>query len=340
MDSTIFDAPPRKLTLIAIGGVVGIHVLTAMALIAIEPSTPMIKITETPPIEIQMVTLPVEVSEPEVFEEKVVIEEMPAPKATPEPKPEPVVEPIQPKVAPTPKPVEKIIEKTIAPVVPKKIQEKPPEPIKEPEPIKQPIVTTAPVKKQPRIISENTALAAQEQAEKQRQITAAQDAKRAAEEAARAQHVADAKAAQEAAETAKAEQQAKAARDAEAAARAQADAQAKADADAKAKAEAASNTPMNFSASNANWRSRPNFSFPSRAARGASSGDTFNLVLLLRVNKQGGIDSVSLAQSSGNAILDKEAQRQVRSGKFKPFMNNAGVPVVGNVTLPVSYAMP
>ena len=63
------------------------------------------------------------------------------------------------------------------------------------------------------------------------------------------------------------------------------------------------------------------------------------MVLILQVNKQGGIDNVSLAQSSGNAALDREAQQQVRSGKFKPFTKN-GVPVVGNVTLPISYAVP
>ena len=96
---------------------------------------------------------------------------------------------------------------------------------------------------------------------------------------------------------------------------------------------------MSFTASAANWASAPNFSFPDRAARRARSGDTLNVVLVLRVNKQGGIDSVRVAQSSGNTLLDKEAQRQVRSGKFKPFTKN-GAPVVGNVTLPISYAVP
>ena len=117
-------------------------------------------------------------------------------------------------------------------------------------------------------------------------------------------------------------------------------AQQEAEAAARAKeAAAASNEPVNFTASNANWAAAPNFSFPERAARRARSGDTLNVVLVLRVNKQGGIDNVRIAQSSGNAALDKEAARQVRSGKFKPFMKN-GTPVVGNVTLPVSYNVP
>lgn len=63
------------------------------------------------------------------------------------------------------------------------------------------------------------------------------------------------------------------------------------------------------------------------------------MVLVLQVNKQGGIDSVGLAQSSGNAILDREAQQQLCSGKFRPFMKN-GIPVVGNVSLPIEYAVP
>ncbi|MGO1756491.1 MAG: energy transducer TonB, partial [Psychrobacter sp.] len=110
-------------------------------------------------------------------------------------------------------------------------------------------------------------------------------------------------------------------------------------AEAARAAAAASNTPVSFTASNANWASRPRFEFPSRAARSARSGDTFRVVLRMRVNKQGGIDSVSVATSSGNAVVDREAQRQARSGRFKPFTKN-GVPVVGNVTLPVSYEVP
>lgn len=142
---------------------------------------------------------------------------------------------------------------------------------------------------------------------------------------------------------ARAEQEAKRVADAKAAAQAKAAAEAAA-AQARAEAEAAaalaqSNEPVSFTASSANWASAPNFSFPERAARRARSGDTLNVVLVLRVNKQGGIDNVRVAQSSGNPLVDKEARRQVRSGKFKPFTKN-GVPVVGDVTLPISYAVP
>lgn len=175
----------------------------------------------------------------------------------------------------------------------------------------------------------------QEELQREAQRKQQEEAKRVAEKAAadKAQAEADAKARAEADARAKAEADAKARADAEAKARADAEAQ------AKKAAEEASNTPVNFTASNANWASMPRFSFPDRAARGAQSGDTFEVVLLLRVNKQGRIESVQLARSSGNAILDREAQRQVKSGRFNPFKKD-GVPVVGNVTLPISYQVP
>lgn len=110
-------------------------------------------------------------------------------------------------------------------------------------------------------------------------------------------------------------------------------------AQAAKKAALVSNEPVRFLATSANWASAPLFSFPNRASRGTRSGDVFRVVLMLRVNKQGGIDSVRIAQSSSNSIIDREAQRQVRSGKFKPFTKD-NVPVVGDVTLPIAYKVP
>lgn len=322
MSSTSLDAPPRRLKIAAVVIVVGLHLLTALALAAIK--TPELKVEaekNTAPIEIELVTLPTEdpASEVEVTEI--------APKEEPKPQAKPVVQP-KPKT-----PVKPVVEKKTAP------KAAPKEPVKKqqtqdkPKDKKiEPKVDTAAADEQRRLIAAQTKAAA--------------DAKTAAaEKAARdaqANRDAQAQAARDAAN-------AKAARDAaENAARAKAtrDAQAKASADAKAAKEAAekaaaaaSNTPVNFTASAANWASAPNFSFPDSAARRATSGETFTVVLTLRVNKQGGIDSVGVAKSSGNTRLDKEAQRQVRSGKFKPFTKN-GAPVVGNVTLPVAYQVP
>ena len=322
MSSTDLEAPPLRLILIAIILVVGLHLLTAIALVIIK--APMLKdepIKETPPLEIQMVTLPTEPIENVVTE----VEEVPQSKAEsiptskPEPKPEPKTQQKMKAVTP----VDPVVREE-EPIVQKEKPVQTP-PIKEP-PVKKkiedkpPVIDKSVADEQRRIIAAQAEKAAQ-QAERQAQAKALQEAQAQAARDAQAQ--ADANAAKEAAQKAA---QAKAEREAEAAARAKAEA-------------AASNEPVNFTASAANWASAPNFSFPDRAARRARSGDTLNVVLVLRVNKQGGIDSVRVAQSSGNPLLDKEAQRQVRSGKFKPFTKN-GAPVVGNVTLPITYAVP
>ena len=320
MSSTDLDAPPLKAILIAIIVVVGLHVLTAVALVTIKPSEPKIEpIKETPPIEIELISLPAPNTEPEVKAEQPAAQQKPQPKVEPEriqpPQPQPQQKPIaEPKAkVVTAKPTE-IRNKTadVEPVA--KVENKKPDVIK---------------KESPKI---DTSMA-----DEQRKIIAAQAEKAAQDAHARA--VADAKAAREAQAAADANTAKEAAQKAaQAKAEREAAAQAKADADAKAAA-AASNEPVNLTASNANWASAPNFSFPERAAKRARSGDTLNVVLILRVNKQGGIDSVRIAQSSGNSLVDKEAQRQVRSGRFKPFSKN-GVPVVGNVTLPIAYAVP
>ena len=333
MSSTDLDAPPLRLILIAIFIVVGLHALTAIALVTIKAPEPKDEpIKEMPPLEIQMVTLPAKLAEGVVAEVEATPQSkaQPIPESKTEPKPESKSE-----RKPEPKIQQKMKVLTPAdPVVTEKEpavqKETPPEklPIKE-QPVKKKIENKQPQQKQidadkavadeqRRMIAAQAEKAAQ-QAESQAQAKALQEAHAKAAREAQAQ--ADAKAAR-----------AKAEREAESAARA------KAEADAKATA-AASNEAVNFTACAANWASTPNFSFPDRAARRARSGDMLNVVLVLRVNKQGGIDSVRIAQSSGNALLDKEAQRQVRSGKFKPFTKN-GVPVVGNVTLPIAYAVP
>ena len=318
MSSTDLDAPPLKAILIAIIVVVGLHVLTAVALVTIKPSEPKIEpIKETPPIEIEFVSLPAPNTEPEVKAEQPVVQQ----------KPQPIVEPerIEP-----PKPQQKPIAEPKAKVVTAK-----------PTEIKNKTADVEPVakveNKKPDIIKKESPKIDTSMADEQRKIIAAQAEKAAQDAHARA--VADAKAAREAQAAADAKTAKEAAQKAAQAKAAIQAAETAARADAEAKAATASNEPVNFTASNANWASAPNFSFPERAAKRARSGDTLNVVLVLRVNKQGGIDSVRIAQSSGNSLVDKEAQRQVRSGRFKPFSKN-GVPVVGNVTLPIAYAVP
>ncbi len=319
MSSTDLDAPPLKSLLLAIVAVLGLHVLAAIALVAIK--TPELKPEpkkEMSPLEIKFVSLPAKTVSTEVEKQTVTakkevqpeVQVQPAPQPEPKPK-EPVKQPTETPVKPK-EPVVKNIEPKVTPVI---ASEKP-----RPDTSQK----VAPKEPLPKSKVDNSAAEAQRQAAAQ----------------AESEHQAR-KAEQEA--QARAEQEAKRVADAKAAAQAKAAAEAAA-AQAKAEAEAAaalaqSNEPVSFTASSANWASAPNFSFPERAARRARSGDTLNVVLVLRVNKQGGIDNVRVAQSSGNPLVDKEARRQVRSGKFKPFTKN-GVPVVGDVTLPISYAVP
>ncbi|MCG3858464.1 energy transducer TonB [Psychrobacter sp. Ps2] len=319
MSSTDLDAPPLKSLLLAIVAVLGLHVLAAIALVAIK--TPELKPEpkkEMSPLEIKFVSLPAKTLSTEVEKQTVTakkevqpeVQVQPVPQPEPKPK-EPVRKPKETPVKPK-EPVVKNIEPKVTPVI---ASEKP-----RPD-ISQKVAPKEPLPK-PKV--DNSA------AEAQRQAAAQAESERQAR-----------KAEQEA--QARAEQEAKRVADAKAAVQAKAAAEAAA-AQARAEAEAAaalaqSNEPVSFTASSANWASAPNFSFPERAARRARSGDTLNVVLILRVNKQGGIDNVRVAQSSGNPLVDKEARRQVRSGKFKPFTKN-GVPVVGDVTLPISYAVP
>lgn len=319
MSSTDLDAPPLKSLLLAIVAVLGLHVLAAIALVAIK--TPELKPEpkkEMSPLEIKFVSLPAKTVSTEVEKQTVTakkevppeVQVQPAPQPEPTPK-EAVKQPTETPVKPK-EPVVKNIEPKVTPVI---ASEKP-----RPDTSQK----VAPKEPLPKPKVDNSA------AEAQRQAAAQAESERQAR-----------KAEQEA--QARAEQEAKRVADAKAAAQAKAAAEAAA-AQARAEAEAAaalaqSNEPVSFTASSANWASAPNFSFPERAARRARSGDTLNVVLVLRVNKQGGIDNVRVAQSSGNPLVDKEARRQVRSGKFKPFTKN-GVPVVGDVTLPISYAVP
>ena len=328
MSSTDLDAPPLRAILIAIIVVVGLHVLTAVALVTIKPSEPKVEpVKETPPIEIEFVSLPAPNTEPEVEAGQPAAQQKPQPKVESQPKVKPErIEP--PKSQPRQKPIAEPKAKVVT-AKPTEIKSK----TADVEPV-------AKVKnKKPDVIKKESPKIDTSMADEQRKIIAAQAEKSAQDAYARA--VADAKAAREAQAAADAKTAKEAAQkvaQAKAAIQA-AEAAARAKAETEAKAAAASNEPVNFTASNANWASAPNFSFPERAAKRARSGDTLNVVLILRVNKQGGIDSVRIAQSSGNSLVDKEAQRQVRSGKFKPFSKN-GVPVVGNVTLPIAYTVP
>ena len=101
-------------------------------------------------------------------------------------------------------------------------------------------------------------------------------------------------------------------------------------------AAAASNIPQNFSANQASWRSKPNFSIPPAVVRRLNPGDRLRVMVRLTVDKSGTVTSATLAKSSGNTALDNYTVNTAKKGKFNPF-TKGGQPVVGVVTLPIDY---
>lgn len=301
MSSTDLAAPSRKLLFAAIIIVVALHVLTVIALAAIK--TPELKVenkNEASPIEIELVSLPAETATP-VAEVKTV-----APKEEPRP---PVVEQPQPKSKPVVQPKPKTPAKPV--VTEKKVQPKatPKEPVKKQETKEKP--------KEPLIDPKMAEAAANEQ----RKLIAAQ-AERAAQQA-QAQAAREAQANRDAQAQAAREAQAQAARDAQAA-RAAAEAKAAKEAAARAQAEAAaatSNTPVNFSGSDASWIKAPNFR--------RISAEKLTLTINFKVDKQGNISNIQV-NGTKDQKLTGEVQRRLQRSKIKPFMQN-GVPVVGAV---------
>lgn len=306
MSSTGLDAPPFKLIFMAIIIVVGLHVLTAVALVAVK--TPELKIEpkkETPPIEIELVTPPpplVEIEEKKIEEKKSEpvreVKSEPKPQSQPKPTPKPKAAPVKKaKPKPATKPVAKVVEK-----------EKPKVPVKKPntKDIKQEIIK--PVLQTP---VDNSFVT-----DEQRRIIAAQ-AEKAAQAEREAQRLADAKVAKDARE-AQAAADAKAAKDAREAKAAQTAADAKA-------AAAASNEPVSFSGKDARWITPPSFQGMTEKVQ--------TLSLRFIVTKQGGIEDIEV-NGAKNVKIDREVRRRLKAARIKPFLQN-GSPVVGAVTLSI-----
>ena len=323
MGSTNSTTPPYKVMLTVISVVVSLHLLTAMAIVMIEPATLNLEEKVMPVIEIQLATPVTDIENTKSIVEKVEVE--PVKKILEAAK--------QPKVANKPKAVatnQSLVAKSIKNIKPKADSKAKTQQAARKEKTTQKQldrkVDSADLNKNTNLQAEQKAAQqAEQRANEQRSILATQAQQREAE-----------------LETQKAAQ---AQRDAQAAINAQAtkdaaEKAARADEEAEAKAKkAASNMPVNFTANSASWASTPNFSFPSRAERGTRSGDSFTVILVLRVNKQGAIESVTVAKSSGNREIDRAAKEQVTRGKFKPFTKD-GAARVGNVTLPIAYQVP
>ena len=244
---------------------------------------------------------PIEIELLTLAEQPEVLEVAPQPVVTPPPQ-QPVSKPEPPK----PAPVKKVEPKPEPAKVTKpepKPEPKPVEKIKtQPEPKPEPKIEKTPiVKPDPKPVIDNT--------EQQRLIDKAA-AERAAAERAAAERAAAERAA---AEKAAAEKAA-----------------------AEKAAAAASNIPQNFSANQASWRSKPNFSIPPAVVRRLNPGDRLRVMVRLTVDKSGTVTSATLAKSSGNTALDNYTVNTAKKGKFNPF-TKGGQPVVGVVTLPIDY---
>ena len=285
-------------------GVLALHMGVAVGLSHMPPMP--LKQTEPPkPIEVQFIQevteLPVEPEpaepEPNPTPEPVAQPESPMPEPVIEPKPEPIPEPV---IEPEPIP-EPVIEPEPEPVI-----EPEPEPVVEPEP--EPEIITSQ-------IIDNRPSAWEIQQEQER-------LQREADERARLQREAD--------------ERARLQREADERARLQREADERARLQREADERARSQQPITFSHSDASWRNRPHLTLPHSITQHLEPGEQLTVLLKLTVDKQGKITQVDIAESSGNNRFDRAAQKQIRSGRFRPFTQN-GTPVKGIVIIPMTY---
>ncbi|MFA9462542.1 energy transducer TonB [Thiohalorhabdus sp. Cl-TMA] len=86
---------------------------------------------------------------------------------------------------------------------------------------------------------------------------------------------------------------------------------------------------------NSEYRDNPPPSYPLRARRRALEG---TVQLRVRVSPKGEPLEVSVAESSGHAILDRTAKEAVRDWRFEP-ATRGGQPVEGTVKVPVRFRL-
>ena len=238
------------------------------------------------------------------------VTELPVEPEPAEPEPNPTPEPVAQPESPMPEPViepkpEPIPEPVIEPEpIPEPVIEPKPEPI--PEPIPEPVIEPEP---EPEIITsqiiDNRPSAWEIQQEQER-------LQREADERARLQREADERA------------------------RLQREADERARLQREADERARSQQPITFSHSDASWRNRPHLTLPHSITQHLEPGEQLTVLLKLTVDKQGKITQVDIAESSGNNRFDRAAQKQIRSGRFRPFTQN-GTPVKGIVIIPMTY---
>lgn len=95
-----------------------------------------------------------------------------------------------------------------------------------------------------------------------------------------------------------------------------------------------SNQPVNFGASDAKWKTRPNTNLPGNLKHIVIDENISSISVRLNVSANGSVTSVAITQSSGNRQIDNFIKQRLQSAKFYPFTRN-GVAVagVGNLTI-------
>ena len=307
MSSTDFNTPPVKLIMLAVSLVVGLHVLTAVALVAIKPPAPNIELPKvTPPIEIEMITLP----PPPIESEEVVIEEReeePVKKVKTQPKAKPVAA-AKPKVVKKTKSIDKpkpAVKKTVKPVEdkPDVIKKKPTETVK-PNNNQQLPMTNQPTAAE---IEANRLEAQRLEAERRKIQTALE-----AEELRKAQALAKAAQDKVNAEAEKAAQL-----------QAQKDVELKAKEEAQ-KAEqaktaaAASNEPVSYgNIGKSSWSKEPIFTSIKNKDYGLQ-GFEASISVSMSVDSNGNIGNIRKSKSSGNSEFDRDFIRALSKAKLHP----------------------
>lgn len=368
MDSTYNDAPSRKLIILVGGAVIGLHVLTAAVLMMVKTPEPQVEsFAETPPIEIQLMSLsdqtngvaigteeaaedevldsgpqaeteteveveaePQTESEPEI-EVETEAESEPVPEAEPESEieTETAIEP-EPEAEPEFEPIEPLVEPLVEPTVTEpQVEEVEPQPVPA---IPEQEITSGVTTSTTTTIEKSAEVSASGAASQStmEEPTPSYGGGYTAHSTIPTAPTSSSMAQMNSSRSSRSTSTSSTSNNGSAAAN---------NNDSPANVSGTSNEPVPFDESDASWALPPSFNFPSRAKQGVKPGDTFVVLLTIEVNKQGGIDDVTLAQSSGNRVLDQAAQQQIKTGELKPFMRD-GVPVVGHVTLPIRYVVP
>ncbi len=331
MGSENLNAPPYRVILIIISVVVSLHILTAVAIVMVQPPAISKEKKRIEPIEIQLLTLPAETPKPMV--EKAVAKPVPKSVQPPQKASEPFKAKSKPKLADTVKPKAVVEQKPASEVVSKPIT-KPVKPKVDKAEADKPVEVKKVVELQPtpKVETITSTKLAEQQAEQQRQkVLAAQAHAKAMQQAQQRQAELEAQRAAQAEREAQAAATAKAAREAaEKAAQLAKEQAAKAAAE---KAKAASSEPVSYGAiGNSSWLREPIFTSIKNKDYGFK-GTEVSITVSMSVDANGTIGNIKISKSSGNHKFDRDFIRALSNAKLNPATRD-NTPVKSTAILP------